>query len=241
MRGILRIAKRLVKAVLGKDVFVLPDSMYVTKRFGSVYGGWSIVPSEVGAAAVVYSFGVGEDASFDIEMITELGLKVHAFDPTPKSIEWVRRQAFPAEFIMHEIGLAGYDGNATFRPPENPDYVSHTMLDRPATDARSIVVPVRRLATIMQDLGHAQVDILKMDIEGAEYEVLDDMALSTVRPRQLLVEFHHRFPGVGVQKTTRAIRQLRGMGYKLVCVSPTAEEYSFLFAPTQAAGKRMAA
>ncbi|GIS18490.1 MAG: hypothetical protein CM15mP120_04060 [Pseudomonadota bacterium] len=43
----------------------------------------------------------------------------------------------------------------------------------------------------MRDLGHDHLDVLKMDIEGAEYAVLDDMLQSNILPDQLLVEFHH--------------------------------------------------
>jgi len=39
-----------------------------------------------------------------------------------------------------------------------------------------------------------------MDIEGAEYEVIDDLIASGIRPKQILVEFHHRFKNVGVKK-----------------------------------------
>jgi hypothetical protein len=42
---------------------------------------------------------------------------------------------------------------------------------------------------------------MKMDIEGAEYEVLDGLLSSPIKPTQLLVEFHHRFPGIGLEKT----------------------------------------
>ena len=34
-----------------------------------------------------------------------------------------------------------------------------------------------------------------MDIEGAEYDVIDDILNSNIRIHQILVELHHRFPG----------------------------------------------
>ena len=41
---------------------------------------------------------------------------------------------------------------------------------------------------------------MKMDIDGAWYEVLDDLPASPIKPTQLLVEFHHRFPGIASKK-----------------------------------------
>src|SRR5438309_12554 len=97
------------------------------------------------------------------------------------------------------------------KPPENPEHISHTILNRPSTEEFAITVPVRKLSTIMGELGHNSIDILKMDIEGAEYAVIDNIKQSGIRPKQLLVEFHHRFPNVGVKKTKNAIGKLKEM------------------------------
>lgn len=202
-----------------------------TAYFGSEYGGWRVATDQMDARSVVYSFGVGEDVSFDLALIDTFGLQVHAFDPTPKSIQWVQQQSLPSNFILHEYGIADFDGEVSFNPPENPDHVSHTLLARPATEARAIRVPVKRLDTIVSELGHERIDLLKMDVEGAEYAVIDDLAQSSLRPKQLLVEFHHRFEDVGADATDRAVRQLKQLGYALYHVSTRGEEFSFLHQP----------
>ncbi|MEY4906451.1 MAG: hypothetical protein RL260_169 [Pseudomonadota bacterium] len=233
MRNITQKIKLYAKAALGKDLIMKPDLLCEKVRFGLEYGGWDIVAAGIDSRSVVYSFGVGEDASFDIALIDQYGLTIHAFDPTPKSIEWVKQQGFSDQFVMHGYGVAATDGVVFFNPPENPDHVSHTMLDKPSTAANAISVPVKRLDTIMRELGHGHIDILKMDIEGAEYDVIQDILQSGIRPGQILIEFHHRFPGVGVGKTRTAIDQLRSMGYQLFSVSDTNEEYSFIRHPPQ--------
>jgi FkbM family methyltransferase len=129
---------------------------------------------------------------------------------------------------MHAYGLAVIDGDVTFYPPENPEHVSHSMLERPETANRVISVPVRSLPSIMKELGHESIDVLKMDIEGAEYDVLDALIASGTRPKQLLVEFHHRFLNLGMAPTRRAIGLLRREGYRLFSVSPTVEEFCFI-------------
>jgi FkbM family methyltransferase len=228
MKSIARKLKLLAKASLGKELLLKSEVIVGKERFGSVYGGWDIVVADLNSETVVYSFGVGEDISFDTALIKKFGLTIHAFDPTPKSIEWVKRQGLPRKFVMHSYGIASFDGDISFNPPENPDHVSHTILDRPSTRAKSIIVPVKRISTIMQELGHDHIHIIKMDIEGAEYDVIEDIYNSGIRPEQLLVEFHHRFPGVGIQKTKEAINRIRSMGYRLFCVSDTKKEYCFI-------------
>ena len=80
----------------------------------------------------------------------------------------------------------------------------------------------------MNELGHDGIDILKMDVEGAEYDVITDICQSEIRPQQILIEFHHRFPNVGLAKTRNTIEQIRKMGYKLFSVSTTNEEFCFI-------------
>lgn len=199
-----------------------------TQRLGSDYGGWEVAADHLDNHSVVYSVGIGEDVSFDIELIEHFGMRVFAFDPTPQSIDWIEEQTLPKRFRMHPFGVASFDGNAWFHPPDNPAHVSHTMLRRMTTDRPAVEVPVKRLVTIMQELGHQKIDLLKMDIEGAEYDVLRDMIRSEIRPHQILVEFHHRFPDVCVKWSRDAIRNLRDIGYRLFYISERSEEFGFL-------------
>jgi FkbM family methyltransferase len=231
IRQLGRTGKRALKALLGQDLFLHTEANVRKCRFGSTYGGWDVALEGVGPDTVVYSAGVGEDASFDMALIEHFKLVVHAFDPTPKSIDWVHHQRFPANFIFHAYGLADYDGQAAFNPPENPDHVSHTMLERLSTAEKAINVPVKKLKTIMTELRHGRIDILKMDIEGAELQVLRDLLNSEIRPTQILVEFHHRFPNVGVRKTKESIQDLRKGGYRLFSVSESGEDLCFIYNP----------
>jgi hypothetical protein len=80
----------------------------------------------------------------------------------------------------------------------------------------------------MLELGHDQIDLLKLDIEGAEYEVIDDLVASQIPIGQLLVEFHYRFEGIGPDRTRRAVRALNEAGFRSFHVSAIGEEYSFI-------------
>ncbi|MBD1856032.1 MULTISPECIES: FkbM family methyltransferase [Leptolyngbya] len=231
MKMVLRKLRRIGRTLLGKDFFATVDRDYPKERIGSDYGGWDVVVDHITPDSIVYSVGVGEDISFDLGMIERFGVTIHAFDPTPRSIDWVRQQKLTQPLIMHEYGLADFDGIVSFNPPENAQHVSHTLLDRPTTQTSAITVSVKCLETIMRELRHDRIDLLKMDIEGAEYQVIEYLAKSTIRPEQILIEFHHRFPNVGCHKTKESIELLRKLGYKLFSVSGTGEEFSFLLDP----------
>jgi len=228
IRTLLFNPRRVVKTLLGRDFFLQVDTRIGHERFGSDYGGWNVVTEGIRPDSVVYSFGVGQDASFDVELIERFGVTVHAFDPTPGSIEWVEKNRLPSAFILHKYGLAATDGDVTFYLPENPNHISHSMLEEASKGAGAITVPVKCLKTIMRELGHDSIDVLKMDIEGAEYQVLDALVASEIRPRQILVEFHHRLTEAGIATTRKAVEGLTAAGYRLFCVSRTVEEFCFI-------------
>lgn len=218
--------KRVIQLVRGRNLWQRPQMRCDEICLGNEKARWYICPDNLSASSVVYSFGVGEDISFDLELISRYHAELHAFDPTPRCIEWVRRQNLPREFVFHEYGLAHFDGLCKFLPPENSAHISHTLLER-NLPWPAIELPVKRLTTIMESLGHDHIDLLKMDIEGAEYDVLNDLLSVGIRVDQLLVEFHHRWPEIGVHKTKVAIRYLNEAGYRIFNVSPTGDEFSF--------------
>lgn len=218
--------KKLIKRTLRMGYYPPVEFKCKAIFLGSEYGGWAIPDGYVEKTSVVYSFGVGQDISFDSEMIKKFGVVIHAFDPTPKSVSWVGSQRLPSNFKFYPIGLADFDGDALFIPPDNPEFVSYKMISVRKSE-RANTFPVKRLATIMAELGHPHIDILKMDIEGSEYAVIDDIRASKIQPSIILVEFHHRWSEFGVDKTKQAINTLRAIGYQLFYVSAR-DEFGFL-------------
>ena len=228
MKKELRSTRHFFRALIGRDLR-LPVELDCQRIFlGNERAQWCICPQGLSRESVVYSFGVGQDISFDRELIQCFGAHVHAFDPTPRSIAWVKSQRLPARFVFHEFGVAEYDGTAIFRPPEHSSYVSYTVISRPGQPASSIEAPVYRVSTIMKMLGHERIHLLKMDIEGSEYAVIEDLLVCGVAVDQLLVEFHHRWKELGTQQTEKTVHSLHGAGYRIFDVSPSGEEYSFL-------------
>lgn len=204
---------------------VQPEVMLPYELAGTPgYSQYAFVEKDLSVGAVVYSLGVGEDVSFDKEVIRRYKVELHAFDFTPRAINYVVSN--PVECMaFHPYGVAAKDGEIKFYAPYQEKNVSWSNIPR---GTRSESFPVKRLSTIMRELGHTHLDVLKMDIEGAEYEVLEDMLASGIRPTQLLVEFQHRFEGVGVAKTISALRKLKAVGYKVFYISPDKTEFSFI-------------
>ncbi len=198
------------------------------ETLGSRCGSHTVCLERLCEDSVIYSAGIGEDVSFDLEILARTGGVVHAFDPTPRSLAWLATQELPERFHVHGYGLASFDGTAMFNPPENPKHISHTILDRPKTSAPAFEVQLRRVATIAEDLGHSVIDVLKLDIEGAEFDVLDDLQQGDLVINQMVIAFHHHFDSIPFTRTQAAVKQVEAMGLQLFHISSCASEYSFL-------------
>jgi FkbM family methyltransferase len=198
-------------------------------HLGSDYGGYGVLLDRLPDDALVYSFGLGEDISFDLALLERARCRIFGFDPTPRSVAWVKAQNPPAALQVRELGVAEYDGVASFAPPVNPEHISHTMVAGDAAPAgERIEFQVRRLTTIMDELGHAELDVLKMDVEGAEYAVLVDLLQSSVRPQQILVEFHHGMYGIPLERTESTLAALHAAGYRIFDAQKTGREFSLV-------------
>jgi len=211
----------------GAELYCPLDIKIKRELIGNREAPWCVASHTLHQGSAVYSFGVGTNISFDIGLIEKLGCQVFAFDPTPRSIEWIRKQKIPAEFQFMAYGISDRDGVMMFYPPTNPDHVSFST-EAIQESKEGIELPVYRLQTIMEKLGHDTIDLLKIDIEGSEYGVIQDLLNSDVDVKQILVEFHHRFDRLNMEKTREAIRALHSEGFKIFYISPNGEEYSFI-------------
>ena len=223
----LRMVKKFARAAAGRELWQTEQFHAGCLTLGDEHADWTMLASPLPAGSVVYSLGVGENISFDLELIRRFGVTVHAFDPTPRAIAWIAAQDLPPEFVFHPFGVGRLDGTCPFSPPRDIRHVSHSLVQRD-TPWPAIEVPVRRLTTVVRTLGHARIELLKMDIEGSEYDVIDDLLAAELPVGQLLVEFHHRWPELGLARTRQAIRRLNAAGFRIFHISPNGDEYSFL-------------
>jgi FkbM family methyltransferase len=198
------------------------------ERLGSDYGGWFVPSHDLGPDSIVYSAGIGQDISFDKALIARCGCRVYGFDPTPASVEFVAQQfqqeALSPQFCFEAVGLWDTETHLKFFAPKTRGWTgSYSALNLQGTqDRESISVPVKRLSTVMRENGHRRIDLLKMDIEGAEYRVIDEILERKIPIRWLCIEFDQPVP---FWTTHRTLRRLQDAGYQLCKV----DRWNFVF------------
>jgi len=201
------------------------------KWFGNDYGGFYICPDVFrNEEIIVYSIGIGEDASFDIDFMKEYkNCKIFAFDPTPKSIEWMKKQKLPQNFNICPYGISSKTGEQKMFLPQNKNHVSGSMyeLEHLSKDD-TITVKMKRIEDILREYGHEYVDIIKMDIEGGEFSVLENMNFKRINCGQIVLEFHEQFFKDGKELMEKAIKKLKNNNYCCFAISHSCHEYSFI-------------
>lgn len=200
-----RIIRAAIKPAL--PVTARPDMA----RFGNGHAGWWVPTSALSASSVVYSVGIGVDASFDVALIERFGCQVWGFDPTPESVQYVARSTWPPQWHFDAVGLWVDHDQLTFSRPVGQTTGSAS-ITRPGNADATFLAPVEPLTALMSRHGHEHIDLLKMDIEGAEGQVLEALIESPIRPTVLCIEYDQ--PEAPWSLVAR-IRRLLAAGYEL--------------------------
>lgn len=182
-------------------------------ELGSAYGGWRIPDGAVGQGDICYCIGAGGDVSFDRELIDRYGVVVRAIDPVKEyGEEAVRQVADDSRFSFRVVALATRDGPIRMQPHHERSSASLSAAGLYDTDQWT-EVPGLTLASLMREFGDDHIDLLKLDLEGLEYEVVPTLDLVALGVRVFALQLHHTG---SVRQATRLIEQVRRQGFRLV-------------------------
>ncbi|HEY7952576.1 MAG TPA: FkbM family methyltransferase [Solirubrobacteraceae bacterium] len=199
----------------------LRSSLQITPRedlvsIGSTYGAWTIPAQALSKDSACYLAGLGEDASFDLGLIERFGCTVHAFDPVPEAARYAEGVAAEEpRFHFQPVGLWSSDGTLRFYENAEPGFVSRSATNMHGTGSYT-EAPVRSVASLMSEFRDERVDLLKLSVEGSEYEILGEVLSKRLPVGVLCVEFAQPAP---LQKIRAEIAALEAAGYELVNAS----------------------
>ncbi|MFZ1721295.1 MAG: FkbM family methyltransferase [Microgenomates group bacterium] len=178
--------------LLASELIFFPfiNLKYTCEKHGESGADWWIPKNSLTRKSIVYSAGVGTNISFDVSLINTYGLKVFAYDPTPKAVSYVEDTVHGKipNFVFIPVGLWNSNTFQKFFVPQNTSDTSHSIVNLQKTN-EFFVAQCVTLKTIMKLLKHTNLDLLKIDIEGAEFTVLKSMLNDGIIPKVLCVEF----------------------------------------------------
>lgn len=196
--------------------FIEPDYLFVNR---------------LNSSSVLIDVGCGYDADFSMEMIKRYGLHSFGIDPTKKHQKGLLELSHETKnhFVPVPLAVSATDGEITFyESNENVSgslYATHTNVRQDTIT--SYVVESVTLGTLMQRLQLERADYIKLDLEGAEYELIeksDPHAFDYFD--QVLIEFHHHcVEPYSLEDTKKAVKAMEQRGF----VSFSFDGHNFLF------------
>lgn len=162
-----------------------PSATYDLTRLGRDHdGGYLVDPASVTKAKSLLSFGIGTDWSFEMDFLKKNDVPLFAYDGTIKAKVFFRRilkyllSLKFRRFFLEIYKVASYYSffaGSRIHYPLNIGYDSHKSIS-----LRSILLKENPETPVF----------IKMDIEGSEYRVLNDLLKCSSNVSGLVVEFH---------------------------------------------------
>ena len=168
---------------------------------------------------MVVDLGPGCDANFSKEMMARFSAQCLAFEPTKKHHRALLEleKASAGRFRLVGKAAAGECGRRTFYEVQRQESGSliegHSNVAAGALE--SYEVEVADFKAIFEITNTRKVDVLKIDVEGAEYDLLLRAPSELLaKTGQVLVEFHHHcVVGVSEADNERVIERLTQLNF----------------------------
>jgi len=196
---------------------------------GYGYGAWSIVENSLSDRSVVYSFGVGKNVDFEVSLFDKYRCRILMFDPTPDSISFINDLKLDSKLEFIPRGISNRNGIVKFYSPLIEDGVSFSVFqNKNCQNDHYVSVEMRSLDSFMSEFNHKKIDLLKLDIEGIEYDVITDILNKRIDITQIIVEFHHGiYDNLDARMTERIITLLKSADFNLCHASNSCREFLF--------------
>jgi FkbM family methyltransferase len=154
---------------------------------------------------------------------------IHAVEPFPDTyrrlLDVVRTNGLDARVVPHRVALSSEGGVRTMVASGTASQMAHLGLTGDVTSG--VAVRTSTLTEFLESLQADSIDLLKMDIEGSEYEVLLSTPAATfARIRRINLEYHK--PATGGVDPQMLVRHLIGAGFQLTDRPGAPRQYGLL-------------
>jgi FkbM family methyltransferase len=169
--------------------------------------------------SVFIDVGCGYKAELSQYLIDKYHLTAYAVDPTEKHAQALKElvDRFSPHFIHLPYAITSTNKEMDFF--ETLDHESGSILGDHCNIVKDRIrkykVQGKNISSLIKELGLVKVDLLKLDLEGAEYELIDCLTVEDLTPvNQLFIEFHHHaFKRIHRKNTRKAVSAIKSLGF----------------------------
>ena len=149
--------------------------LYVPPQAARVHQWWAADPQEkqryeydLTSDSLVFDLG-GYRGQWASDIFARYSCRVEVFEPVPhyaRDIE--KRFAGNPKISVHEFGLAGRTGESSIA-------ISDDRSSLYGSDGEPCVIKLVQAKSFLEDLGNPRISLMKINIEGGEYELLQHL------------------------------------------------------------------
>jgi FkbM family methyltransferase len=180
---------------------------------GTPYGGWIVPTGLIEPGWLCYTVGAGGDVSFDLELVRRFDARVRAFDAVEDFVaEALRDGEGEPRFSAHHAAIATADGPLRMQVSHDPR--SRSVSSAGLYESSSYIeLPGRTLPSLMSEFGDTHIDLLKLDVEGSEYELMPTVSLRELGVKVFAIQLHNV---AGIARARTMIEAVRREGFEPV-------------------------
>lgn len=179
--------RRFIKSFCKKNLDILDDNNIIT------VGNYLVNKKNLNSNSIIYSFGIGENINFEKNISEKFNCKVFAYDPTSLAKNYMSKIKYDnSTIIFKSYGIWKKDGEIKFFfQDESKTSNSGGSITNLFETSSYEELQCFTLSTLMQQNRHDTIDLLKLDIEGAAMDVIDNILQDKIFPSQIVVEFEY--------------------------------------------------
>lgn len=177
--------RKLIKKFTLSQLDILDDINIIN------IGNYLLNGTYINKNSIVYSFGIGESISFEESLSNKFNCKVFCYDPTSLAVNFMRKKSYNNNLIIFKnYGIWNKDEKVKFfRQNEYDSKGTGGSITNLFKSETYDLLQCYKLKTLLDKNSHNKIDILKLDIEGANLEVLKDIIRDKIYPKQIVAEF----------------------------------------------------
>lgn len=144
---------------------------------------------------------------FSLESLKSQPSRIVAFEPNPKLIQTFKEFFTNSPIEIHQKAVTNRNGKIVFYENIIPGMSSIFQEMNNIGNTNSYEVETINFKTFLSENNIQKIDYLKIDCEGAEYEIIDSIKENLIKIRKIAIELHHSLENPKVQTLINTLKE----------------------------------
>jgi FkbM family methyltransferase len=170
-----------------KRAFIFPLSKGIPTVLVGSLDQWALPLGVLNQDSFIVSAGVGTSITFEEDLTSMFRTRIILLDPSPTGVQTMNARVRDELIEFSPRGLAKRSGNVSFGLPDRLEEGSF----KKGTGSDGLMFTCVSLTDLLEENKKSKIDLLKIDIEGFEYEIIESMIENNIQVDIICVEIHH--------------------------------------------------